>query len=167
MKNLNNQRFHRLVVKELVSKESWGEKGYSRWVCICDCGNTTLVDSYMLTSGRTRSCGCLRQDNLIRHGHARPGKESSEYRAWQNMKSRCSNPNHPSFNSYGGRGIIVCDRWLGKLGFDNFLADMGEKPSPKLSLDRINNDGNYQPDNCRWTDALTQSNNQRPRGSSK
>lgn len=93
------------------------------------------------------------------HGHSCVGKRTTEYNTWLHMKDRCFNPNNNGYANYGGRGITICDRWLGETGFENFLSDMGHKPSPKHSIDRINNDGNYEPSNCRWATAATQVNN--------
>lgn len=95
------------------------------------------------------------------HGHTSNGRISSTYAAWYAMKGRCYNPRCAGFKNYGGRGIKVCDRWLNS--FESFLADMGEKPSPELSLDRINNNGNYEPGNCRWATSSQQARNKRPR----
>lgn len=128
------------------------------WQCRCVCGAVKNVKEHRLLSGESLSCGCIKKG---RHGHAayREGKRSSTYGVWTNMWSRCTNPKCPAYRYYGERGITVCDRWR---KFENFLADMGEKPE-NLSIDRIHVNGNYEPDNCRWADAKTQANNQRPR----
>ena len=139
--------------------------GNSRVACLCDCGLSVFVRCQSLRTGNTQSCGCLKieraQQNLpapIRtHGEAQRGKHTREYRIWIDMKSRCFNPLNKHWNDYGGRGITICDRWM---DFSNFLADMGRRPSG-LSIDRINNDGNYEPNNCRWATAKEQQHNQR------
>ncbi|HEY1814872.1 MAG TPA: hypothetical protein VGG74_21140 [Kofleriaceae bacterium] len=123
----------------------------------------------------TRSCGCLKRDadarwieSNTKHGDApHDGERSPEYSAWAAAIQRCTNPENQSFKNYGARGISVCARWLGNRGFTNFLADMGRRPSSKHSIDRINNDGNYEPSNCRWATAKQQARNKRhrrPRG---
>lgn len=95
------------------------------------------------------------------HGHTKKGVRSPEYIAWHNMRERCSRPTHRQYGDYGGRGIAVCERWLGRGGFANFLADMGPRPSPEHSLDRIDNDGPYAPWNCRWATVIEQKRNSR------
>lgn len=146
--------------------------GRVRWHCRCDCGEEFIANGSDLYGNRTTSCGCLQRERTaaanarrIRHGHARDnglgGRATSpEYRSWKAMKERCRNVNAPNYHLYGGRGISVCERWLEKDGFNNFLADLGERPDG-ATLDRINNDGNYEPGNVRWATPKEQSNNRR------
>lgn len=128
-----------------------GNAGYRKWLCRCSCGTERDVSGRALRSGISTSCGCSRRT----HGRSK----TSEYGIWRNMRSRCRNPRDPKFSDYGSRGITVCVRWDDS--FEAFLSDMGERPSPDLSIDRINNDGNYEPGNCRWATASEQINNTR------
>jgi hypothetical protein len=151
-------RYGRLVVQ---AKGDWRQATRQRfrlWACQCDCGNDTQVLPGKLSSGRTKSCGCLSSETTAQrntiHGDARRGRITPEWRAWTKMKERCFDSNCEMFPFYGGRGITVCDRWIG--GFENFLSDMGRKPSRLHSLDRIDGDGNYEPGNCRWATTTTQ-----------
>lgn len=133
------------------------------WQCRCDCGVEKVIRGYHLRNGHSRSCGCLQKEITRRratHGHCKNRTETAEYRAWCSMRDRCYRPTQSSFKNYGARGIKVCDRWS---SYEHFFADMGSKPSPKYSLDRINNDGDYEPSNCRWATRSVQSANQRPR----
>jgi hypothetical protein len=137
-------RFGKLLVVEKAGHDKFK---HIVWSCICDCGNTRLANGVKIRSGLIYSCGCHR------HGHARAGKTSREYAAWAAMLVRCRNVSVPR---YGGRGITVCERWN---DFPAFLKDMGTRPSPWHSLDRINNDGNYEPSNCRWATRIEQGRN--------
>ena len=134
-----------------------------RWFCRCACGTERIVLAQSLRLalktdfGGSRSCGCLAIERTIRHGHSRRQQLTSEYMAWLAAKKRCINPKNASFHRYGGRGIRMCERW--RTSFQAFLDDMGRKPDPTFSLDRIDPNGNYEPSNCRWAPVNVQCRN--------
>jgi len=148
-------RYGRLVV---ISRVENSVAGRVKWNCLCDCGNSKIAIASDLGS-KIQSCGCLqkesRKTSRLKHGMTNSG----EYHAWVGMKQRCYNKNSHAYHNYGGRGIKVCDRWLNS--FENFIADMGNRPSPKHSIDRMDNDGNYEHGNCRWSTMKEQMNNVR------
>lgn len=156
--DLSGLRFGRLIV---VRREPRPGKPPC-WICRCDCGTETIVFGGNLARGNTTSCGCAHADIMrsrITHGQTSGGEISPENKAWQGMRARCENPNITHYADYGGRGITVCERWQ---KFENFFADMGLRPSPKHTLDRYpNNNGNYEPGNCRWATMLEQQRNRR------
>ena len=129
-------------------------RGNAQWVCKCQCGNTKIYIGQDLAKGKVRSCGCNNPCYHTEHGMS----QTLTYRVWISMRQRCNNPKAQSYEDYGGRGIKVCTRW--NESFSNFLEDMGPKPENR-SLDRMNNSGNYEKDNCRWATMKEQLNNTR------
>lgn len=157
--DLTGRTFGRLTVIGLGQKTKWGQL---RWECKCECGKLIHKCSNPLISGTTRSCGCLRRDvctaRATKHGGKTDGVASREYKSWQDAKSRCFNPNNINYKNYGGRGITMCLEW--RDDFREFFSHMGPCPKGK-SLDRIDNEKNYEPGNCQWASRAQQNANQR------
>lgn len=161
VRDLTGQRFGRLIA---IKQNGRNKEGRVLWNCVCDCGNITTIVGHSLVRGASNSCGCLRKELVLKknltHGQSFKDKTTKEFTAWMNIKNRCYNINNKSYKNYGGRGIKICDRWLNS--FENFYSDMGESPSSSHSLDRYpNNDGDYEPTNCRWATLEEQAGNKR------
>lgn len=158
--DLSGQKFGRYTVLRLSDGR---EQGGMVWLCKCECGTEKTQSSAELIHRGVVSCGCYQKEirgaSKITHGATRNGVKSSEYRCYIGMKGRCSNPNNPCAHLYIGKGVTVCDRWLGVEGFKNFMEDMGPRPSLQHSLDRIDGNGNYCPENCRWATRKQQGRN--------
>ncbi len=159
--DLTGKKFGRLKVTGRASNHKFKTASRVRWFCQCQCGVLRIIDSQRLREGDTKSCGCLKRDTMARvmkayhttHG----GSYTKLYNAWRGLLKRCYNSTDKNYHRYGARGIKVCPSW--RYSFENFRSDMGE--SHGRILDRINNDGNYEATNCRWTDAKTSSRNRR------
>lgn len=165
MRSLNDPRRKDITGKRsgrLVALRRVLAVGPSVWVCACDCGAEVIVKAAYIINGHTLSCGCYRRDNISKrkrkHGFALKGNVDLLYKTWLSMRGRCANAAQADYARYGGRGITVCARWD---DFEAFRDDVGPRPSPAHSLDRIDNNGNYEPGNVRWATAAEQGRNKR------
>lgn len=157
--DMTGKRFGRWTVL-MIDSEKLG--GRIAWKCVCDCGTKRSVIGRDLRNGKSTSCGCISKEKTIqrsfKHGHAKRSGHNITYKSWSSMIERCTNPNSKVWSYYGGKGIKVCERWF---SYSNFVEDMGERPSLKYSIDRIDPSGNYEPGNCRWADDYEQRINSR------
>lgn len=149
--DLSGRVFGRLTVLEKLPEKTQSKA--VQWLCSCTCGNTLPVTTSRLNSGNTKSCGCGLIENRIKHG----GSYSPEYAVWKNIKERCYLQTNKSYPRYGGRGITMCEEW--RDNFEAFLQDVGPRPSSAHSIDRRDNDKDYEPGNCRWATKEEQANN--------
>lgn len=155
-KDITSRKFGKLTALDRLHNI----KGRTKWLCICDCGNLTEVKTVKLTTGHTRSCGCLQKEITSEHFTKHGRSKTRLYKIWQGMKKRCYNVNTKEYSYYGGRGIKVCEGWCNDFQtFYDWSMENGYNES--LTIDRINYNGNYEPNNCRWTDYKTQNRNSR------
>lgn len=156
MINFIGAKFNRLTILGMSTN---GSNYAKRVICICDCGNNTTVNLANLKNSNTKSCGCLWSETIIKTNTFHGMSSTREYSCWEHIKTRCYNTKAECYPDYGGRGIKVCDRWLNS--FENFFKDMGNCPSKKHSVERVENDGDYEPNNCKWATGFEQAGNKR------
>ena len=164
VKNLVGEKFGRLKVIRFSRLDMRGNRSRTLWICQCDCGATIEAMGQSLRSKCQISCGCWRKERMGRlnykHGESTIGHRSPEWICWRNIQARCYYEKDIAYENYGGRGITVCKRW--RDSYVSFLKDMGRKPGPEYSIDRINNEGPYKKSNCKWSTPKEQANNRRP-----
>lgn len=155
MDDFIGKQYGRLTVEKKNGRNKWGIQMYDY---LCECGNRINTDKSSVKNGRTVSCGCYAKEVTSKHRKTHGLTNTKEYKIWEAMKRRCNSPKCKGYCNYGGRGIKVCDSWD---KFENFLHDMGERPSDKHQLDRVDNNGNYEPSNCKWVLPYENANNRR------
>lgn len=160
--DLEGMKFGRLTVVGRAIDMS-AKRKEARWKCVCDCGHEIVVSGYGLRSGHTKSCGCYQLEKAlatsIKHGETKGGISTDEYKIWAGAKRRCTDKTYKGYKNYGGRGIKMCNEW--RDNFSKFIEEVGRRPGNEYSIDRIDNDGDYEPGNVRWATRSQQNKNRR------
>ena len=162
--DLTGCKFGRLTVEK---RSGSNKRNEAMWLCKCDCGNEKIVVGKLLRNGHTKSCGCLRPDVITKHGFAKHNQVDRLYRVWKQIRCRCYNPKVKEYKYYGGRGIKMCEEWDDYSNFREWALDNGYDENAKwgdCTIDRIDSNKNYEPNNCRWVNMKVQQNNKNKRG---